>query len=134
VLGLLLESVKGSTLFFTTHIGDDAEIAGRVAFLSGGEIRDCDSPAALKRKYANGEAVHVRVSVRTTNTDEVVRLNSRGGMFSVVNDGYRAYVEDARAVEKMSQAFAALNLSSEITQSEVTLDDAFVLALGGSNS
>lgn len=44
-------SQEGITVFVTTHYLDEAEYCNRISIMVDGQIKDIDSPAALKKKY-----------------------------------------------------------------------------------
>lgn len=57
--GLQKLNEEGTTIFLTTHNMEEATaLCDRVAFLSNGELRELDSPAALRYKYST-RAFHV---------------------------------------------------------------------------
>lgn len=78
--GLRQLNELGTTIFLTTHNMAEAELlCDRIAFLHKGEIREIDSPAALKKKYSDQS-----FTVELENGEEHVVHNGEQGALKVM--------------------------------------------------
>jgi ABC-2 type transport system ATP-binding protein len=70
---LLLDYIKkkvrnGLTVFFTTHIMEEAEyLCNQIAIINGGKIIAIDTPEALKQKYNNLKNVEITLKETVSN-------------------------------------------------------------------
>jgi len=66
VLDFLKVKVKeGLTIFFTTHLLDEAEyLCDRIAVINQGKVVEVDTPANLKRRFGSAKAVEFRFDVK----------------------------------------------------------------------
>ena len=76
---LNLSQKEGTTVFFTTHYMDEAEICQRVGIIDYGKIVALDTPIALKNKYAVSSLNDVFLGltgrdIRDEESDEKERL------------------------------------------------------------
>jgi len=69
-----LNTVAGQTIIMSTHYLEEADLlCDRVALMRKGRILACDTPAALKQKYAPGNILEVRASNYTPEIGEQVK-------------------------------------------------------------
>lgn len=105
--GLRKLNELGTTIFLTTHNMAEAELlCDRVAFLYNGEIRELDTPAALKKKYS----------------DHSFTIELHGGEQHIVRNGE----EDAVNVMNWMKSDQIARMDSN----EPTLGDIFVKLTG----
>jgi ABC-2 type transport system ATP-binding protein len=129
LLGLLVEEAGESTILFNTHIGQDAEAAERVAFLSGGRVIAVGSPRELKSRFVEGIVVQVKIPFRSRRFEEELRKISVGGVVTVTAEGYRVYVEDEGAVDRVRMVGEGLGLDVKAYVGEPSLEDAYNIAV-----
>jgi ABC-2 type transport system ATP-binding protein len=133
VLDYLKSKVKdGLTIFFTTHLLDEAEyLCDRIAVMNQGRIVEIDTPSNLKRRFGSAKAVEFRFlegivegfPQKLSEVEDVAKV-----VFDDSSGTYRASTvrpekvipEIYRLAEKGS-----LHVSS-IYVAETTLEDAFV--------
>lgn len=60
-------SQKGITIFLTTHNMEEAEYCDRVGIMVDGKLVECDTPAALKSKYASSDMDKVFLKIVKSN-------------------------------------------------------------------
>jgi len=132
LLSLLLKRVEGSTILMNTHVGEDAEIAGRVVFLSRGRIVAAGRPDELRQRFVKGEVLHVKLPVKSDKLEGLLKSISTGSLLRVTGEGYRVYVGDAdEAAKEISEKSRELGLKVSIVREEPSLEDAYVFAVGG---
>jgi ABC-2 type transport system ATP-binding protein len=133
----------GHTVVMSTHYMYEADaLCDRVAIMSHGKIVACDSPTALKARYADGGAFLVAVKAAGS---EVVRstlegLPSVAAVVSETNDDaagvttFRLTIRDGSkdsAPEELARAVAdAKARLVSLRQEEPTLEDVFVRLTG----
>ena len=135
-LDFLKEKVKnGLTIFFTTHILEEAEyLCNRIAVINNGKIVTTDTPQNLKRKFGQSKSVDFKLLEGTS--PELVKLIERiddvNKIVQDVSDGaYHATTAKPEVVIPMLYQLAArLNLHiTSIYIAEPTLEDAFISIL-----
>jgi ABC-2 type transport system ATP-binding protein len=133
IIGWLLEQLeKEVTVFFTTHIGEDAEAASRVAFMMNGRIVAEGTREELKNKYVKESIIHLKVTAKMTKIVEMLREFSVNDKVLETEDGYRLYSDKP---EKMiPQIVEVVNKTGskvlEIDTVKSTLEDAFFRMAG----
>ena len=135
IIGWLLEQCeKGVAVFFTTHIGEDAEAASRVAFMINGEIVAEGTPEELKDKYVKESIINLKVTAKMTKIVEMLKEFSANGKVLEIEDGYRLYSD--RPEKIIPQIVDAVNKTGskvlEIDMARSTLEDAFFKITGAS--
>lgn len=127
------EKVKdGLTIFFTTHIIDEAEyLCDRIAVINQGRIVQIDTPGNLKRRFGSAKAVEFRL-LEGTSKDLFEKISSFEAVDKIVLDEssgvYRATTSKPELVIPELYRFAGkfnLHISS-IYIAETTLEDAFI--------
>ena len=135
-LDFLKEKVKnGLTIFFTTHILEEAEyLCNRIAVINNGKIVTTDTPQNLKRKFGQSKSVDFKLLEGTS--PELVKLIERiddvNKIVQDVSDGaYHVTTAKPEVVIPMLYQLAArLNLHiTSIYIAEPTLEDAFISIL-----
>jgi ABC-2 type transport system ATP-binding protein len=133
VLDFLKERIKeGLTIFFTTHLLDEAEyLCDRIAIINQGRIVEIDSPSNLKRRFGSAKAVEFRLlegnvmgfSDRLSAFDKVTKVSfeESNGTFKATTGSPEVVIPEIyRLAERES-----LHVSS-IYVAETTLEDAFI--------
>jgi len=132
-LDFLKEKVKqGMTIFFTTHILEEAEyLCDRIAVINYGKIVTIDTPQNLKRKF--GQSKSVDFTLLEGSSSELVRSVERIDEVSKIaqdtSDGaYHIMTSKPEVIIPMLYQLAEkLNLHiSSIYIAEPTLEDAFI--------
>jgi len=133
VLDYLKERVgQGLTIFFTTHILEEAEyLCNRIAVINQGRIVQIDTPENLKRRFGSAKAVEFKL-LQGTSSEMASALSSSPSVSRFGRDeGSGAYrVTTARpesVIPEIYRLAERLNLTvSSIYISETTLEDAFI--------
>ncbi len=133
VLDYLKARVKqGLTIFFTTHILEEAEyLCNRIAVINLGRIVTIDTPENLKRRFGSAKAVEFKL-LQGSSTEMATVLSSADEVSRLIRDeGTGAYrVTTARPeavipeIYRLAERFG-LTVSS-IYIAETTLEDAFI--------
>jgi ABC-2 type transport system ATP-binding protein len=122
----------GLTIFFTTHILEEAEyLCDRIAVINQGRIVQIDTPENLKRRFGSAKAVDFRL-LQGSSEALASALASADGVSKLVQDpGTGAYrVTTARPESVIPEIYRladrfAVNVTS-IYIEETTLEDAFI--------
>ncbi len=122
----------GLTIFFTTHILEEAEyLCDRVGVIDHGRLITLDSPGNLKRHFGRFKAIEVAVTprptgelqsrIRSIDTVEKVELTGDGGPLKVLTQHPEEVIPQILPIiDKLG-----LKLSS-IYLAEPTLEEAFI--------
>lgn len=133
IIGWLLEQLKkGVTIFFTTHIGEDAEAASKVAFMANGKIVAEGTPEELKDKYVRESIIHLKATAKMATIAEALKKFSVDGKVLESEDGYRLYSDKPeRAIPKIVETVNKTGSKVlEIDTVKPTLEDAFFKMVG----
>src|SRR2546427_12417925 len=133
VLDYLKERVRqGLTIFFTTHILEEAEyLCNRIAVINHGRIVQIDTPENLKRRFGSAKAVEFKL-LQGTSSEMASALSSSPSVSRFGRDeGSGAYrVTTSRPESVIPEIYRLadrLSLTvSSIYISETTLEDAFI--------
>src|SRR3989440_7865626 len=133
VLDYLKERVRqGLTIFFTTHILEEAEyLCNRIAVINQGRIVQIDTPENLKRRFGSAKAVEFKL-LQGTSSELAALLSSSEGVTRLVQEpGTGTYrVTTARPESVIPEIYRhaeRLGVTvSSIYISETTLEDAFI--------
>jgi ABC-2 type transport system ATP-binding protein len=133
VLDYLKERVKqGLTIFFTTHILEEAEyLCNRIAVINQGRIAQIDSPANLKRRFGSAKEVEFKL-LQGSSLEMATELASAQGVTRLARDdstgAYRVTTgrpevvipEIYRVADRMGLTVSSIYIA------ETTLEDAFI--------
>lgn len=129
LIGLLLKRARGATLIMNTHIGEDAEAAGRIAFIYRGRVIAVGSPEELKNRFIRGRVLHIKISARLKEFENYLKEISLGGALTITDEGYRIYVEDISVEAEILRASESLGLRAHIAEDRPSLEDAYTVAV-----
>jgi ABC-2 type transport system ATP-binding protein len=126
------------TLLLTTHYMVEADdLCDRVAIINKGELKACDTPAALKRRLASGARYHLSLS-----PPEGASLDFVGGLPGVVTcaaapvDGHHELEVTLAGDDALGGLLAAFDgrrvRLNNLVKREATLEDVFVDVVGES--
>jgi ABC-2 type transport system ATP-binding protein len=132
-LDFVREKVEsGVTVFFTTHIMEEAEyICDRIAVINGGRILALDTIGNIKRKFGGLGVIHLRVSGGRQRLSH--KLDGLAGVERIVypqgeDEPVKVYAKDADAL--LSQIIDVVTSSGlhveELRIKEPSLDDVFI--------
>lgn len=122
---------RGVTVFVSTHYLDEAEYCGRLGLMNQGRLLALDTPSALKREVAPGEAWDI---VAQPLLPALEALGALPGVqqAGLLGDQLHALtVRGAHTVASLSRALSAF--APRVEAAEVTLEDVFT-ALAGPSS
>lgn len=133
VLDYLKERVQqGLTIFFTTHILEEAEyLCNRIAVINQGRIVQIDTPENLKRRFGSAKAVEFKL-LQGTSSEMVTALSASASVSRFGRDeGSGAYrvttTQPESVIPEIYRLADRLSLTvSSIYISETTLEDAFI--------
>jgi ABC-2 type transport system ATP-binding protein len=133
VLDYLKERVReGLTIFFTTHILEEAEyLCNRIAVINQGRIVQIDTPENLKRRFGSAKAVEFKL-LQGTSPEMASALSSSPSVSRFGRDeGSGAYrvttTRPESVIPEIYRLADRLSLTvSSIYISETTLEDAFI--------
>ena len=133
VLDYLKERVRqGLTIFFTTHILEEAEyLCNRIAVINQGRIVQIDTPENLKRRFGSAKAVEFKL-LQGTSSEMASALASSPSVSRFGRDeGSGAYrvttTRPESVIPEIYRLADRLSLTvSSIYISETTLEDAFI--------
>ena len=133
VLDYLKERVRqGLTIFFTTHILEEAEyLCNRIAVINQGRIVQIDTPENLKRRFGSAKAVEFK-PLQGTSSEMASALSSSPSVSRFGRDeGSGAYrvttTRPESVIPEIYRLADRLSLTvSSIYISETTLEDAFI--------
>src|SRR5438876_5062784 len=133
VLDYLKERVRqGLTIFFTTHILEEAEyLCDRIAVINQGRIVQIDTPENLKRRFGSAKAVEFKL-LQGSSAELAALLSSSEGVTRLVQEpGTGTYrVTTARPESVIPEIYRhaeRLGVTvSSIYISETILEDAFI--------
>ena len=133
VLDYLKERVRqGLTIFFTTHILEEAEyLCDRIAVINQGRIVQIDTPENLKRRFGSAKAVEFKL-LQGTSSEMASALSSSPSVSRFGRDeGSGAYrvttTRPESVIPEIYRLADRLSLTvSSIYISETTLEDAFI--------
>jgi len=93
-LGLLKEiNNEGITILLITHIGEDAELASRVAFLDEGKIIAEDEPEKLKKISGLKNVIDIETTIKNNAVAKTLEKFSEEKKLLETTKGYRIYCE-----------------------------------------
>ncbi len=133
VLDYLKQRVReGLTIFFTTHILEEAEyLCNRIAVINQGRIVQIDTPENLKRRFGSAKAVEFKL-LQGTSPEMATALSSSPSVSRFGRDeGSGAYrvttTRPESVIPEIYRLADRLSLTvSSIYISETTLEDAFI--------
>ncbi len=133
VLDYLKDRVRqGLTIFFTTHILEEAEyLCNRIAVINQGRIVQIDTPENLKRRFGSAKAVEFKL-LQGTSSEMASALSSSPSVSRFGRDeGSGAYrvttTRPESVIPEIYRLADRLSLTvSSIYISETTLEDAFI--------
>ena len=135
-LDFLKEKVKnGLTIFFTTHILEEAEyLCNRIAVINNGKIVTTDTPQNLKRKFGQSKSLDFKLleGASAELAKLLERIDDVDKIVQDVSDGaYHVTTAKPETVMPLLYQLAAkLNLHiTSIYIAEPTLEDAFISIL-----
>jgi len=132
-LDFLREKVRnGTTVFFTTHIMEEAEyICDRIAIINRGQILALDTVKNVKQKFGGVSVILLRLAEDNSDLDR--KLQGLPGVQKIVHpqqkdEPLRVFAEDANAaLPRIIDAAATLGMHiTELRIEEPSLDDVFV--------
>ena len=123
---------KSTTIMLISHIGSDAELASRVAFINEGKIIAEGSPEQLKKNSGLKNVINIEVSVKNEKVRTILDSFNTGEELLETEIGYKIYSDKAteaipgivRAVEK--EGYKVIQIGSVIP----SLEDVFYILTG----
>ncbi len=91
-----LEEIRkeGVTIFYVTHIGEDAEIASKVGIIDEGKIIIEERPEILKKKTGLFNIINIETSIRNESVDRALKNTITDGKLLKTNNGYKFFCKE----------------------------------------
>lgn len=136
----LLDYVKkhvqgGLTVFFTTHIMDEAEyLCDEIAIINHGRIIATDTPAGLKQKYGGVKAVEIKLKDSTAQSVMHIIGQVTGGSVVETPATGTIRISSADAQEMLVKIIESLSKNSvqieSVSVNPPTLEEVFLSVIG----
>ena len=98
-LGLIKKANdERATVFFVTHIGEDAEVASRVGFMDKGKIAIDDEPMILRKRSGLRNVVNVETSIKSDEVFNVLRQFSDDDKILETEKGFKVYCQKGEEI------------------------------------
>jgi ABC-2 type transport system ATP-binding protein len=98
-LGMIKEmNENGMTIFFITHIGEDAELASRVGFIDEGVIIAEGTPETLKKGSGLTNVLTIETALKSKKIFDALKEFSDQEKVLETETGYRIYCENPQEV------------------------------------
>jgi len=127
-LGFISEVNKeGVTVFYVTHIGEDAEVASKVGFMDEGKIIVEGEPDKLKRSSGLEKVLNIETSIKNEVVAKELMKFSDDGKILETEKGYRIYCSrQEEAIPNLSRLLDKLGCKVlRVEMSTPSLEDAF---------
>lgn len=119
---------SGTTLLVSTPYLDEAERAGRVAFMARGTLLSCGTPAEIKSQFA-GEVVEISAASRA-DVRRALHGASCVRSLEIFGESVHAIVESAQsAIPQLRERLRAAGIDAAFSRIDPSLEDAFVAKL-----
>jgi ABC-2 type transport system ATP-binding protein len=126
---------KGLTVFFTTHIMEEAEyLCDEIAIINHGKIIATDTPAGLKQKYGGVKAVEIKLKDSTAQSvmHIVRKISGNSVVETPAEDTVR--ISSADAQEMLLMIIESLSKNSiqieSVSVNPPTLEEVFLSMIG----
>ena len=136
----LLDYVKkhvqgGLTVFFTTHIMDEAEyLCDEIAIINHGRIIATDTPAGLKQKYGGVKTVEIKLKDSTAQSVMHIVSQVAGGSLVETPAADTVRISSADAQETLVKMIESLSRNSiqieSVSVNPPTLEEVFLSVIG----
>lgn len=94
-LNLVKKSVNlGTSVLLITHLGSDAELAGKIGMMYNGSIVAEGTPESLKKKYTITEIITIELNTRSAEVANLLSKYSVDGQLETTQMGYRIHTRD----------------------------------------
>ena len=118
---------EGVTVFFVTHIGEDAEIASKIGLIDKGILIIEEKPEVLRRKTGLFHVISIETSIKSKQVYRTLENTINNGRLLETNKGYKFYCkEPEEIIEVMIRNLS--NIGCKTTRIETTipsLEDVF---------
>jgi ABC-2 type transport system ATP-binding protein len=123
---------KSTTILLISHIGSDAELSSRVAFINEGKIITEGSPEQLKKSSGLKNVINIEVSIKNEKVKSILHSFNSGEELLETEEGYKIYSDKAsesipavvRAIEK--EGYRVIQIGAVIP----SLEDVFYILTG----
>lgn len=91
-----LEKIRkeGVTVFYVTHIGEDAEKASKVGIIDVGKIIMEEKPEILKKKTGLFNVINIETSIRNEAVYRALKDTITNGKLTKTKNGYKFYCKE----------------------------------------
>jgi ABC-2 type transport system ATP-binding protein len=127
----------GLTVFFTTHIMDEAEyLCDEIAIINHGRIIATDTPAGLKQKYGGVKAVEIKLKDVTAQSVMSIIRQVAGSSLVETPAADTVRISSADAQEMLVKIIESLSKNSiqieSVSVNPPTLEEVFLSVIGKS--
>ncbi len=137
---ILLDYVKkhvqgGLTVFFTTHIMDEAEyLCDEIAIINRGKIIATDTPAGLKQRYGGVKAVEIKLKDSTAQSIMHIIRPIAGGSTIEMPAEDTVRISSSEAQDMLVKIIESLSKNSvqieSVSVNPPTLEEVFLTVIG----
>ena len=139
LLNYIKEKVKGGlTIFFTTHIMDEAEyLCDQIVIINHGRIIAKDTPSGLKQKFGGVKTVEIKLKEPFDGIEKIINIFDVVGKIEFP-DSSSIKISAKNAEQILINVIDALNKRnvqvSTISVNPPTLEEIFLAMVDGSNA
>lgn len=136
LLDYLKKRVQGGlTVFFTTHIMEEAEyLCDEIAIINHGRIIATDTPAGLKQRYGGVKAVEIKLKDSTAQSVMHIIRPIAGGSTIETPAGDTVRISSAEAQDMLVKIIESLSRNSvqieSVSVNPPTLEEVFLTVIG----
>lgn len=118
---------EGVTIFFVTHIGEDAEIATKIGLINEGILIIEEKPEILRRKTGLFHVISIETSIKNETVYRTLKNTLDNGKLLETNNGYKFYCkEPEEIIEIMIRNLGNIGCkTTRITTTIPSLEDVF---------
>ena len=89
---------EGVTVFFVTHIGEDAEIASKIGLIDKGILMIEEKPEILRRKTGLFHVISIETSTKSELIYRTLENTINNGKLLETNNGYKFYCKEPEEI------------------------------------
>ncbi|MFW9906818.1 MAG: ABC transporter ATP-binding protein [Candidatus Thorarchaeota archaeon] len=118
---------EGVTVFFVTHIGEDAEIASKIGLIDKGTLVIEEKPSVLRRKTGLFHVISIETSTKNEQVYRTLEDTTNNGKLLETNSGYKFYCKEPdEMIESMIRNLGKIGCKTTRIETTIpSLEDVF---------